>query len=93
MTGFIWDTLTLGRIDRLYDRVILSTYMISLSTCLYLYNVADDGYRGYTFKRNIHEGQWRVDVITDEGQIIGIVRFDVVMGLLNENVQMKSVVL
>lgn len=43
MSGFIWDTLTLGRIDRLYDRVILSTYMISLSTCLYLYNVADDG--------------------------------------------------
>ncbi|MEX2463518.1 MAG: DUF2914 domain-containing protein, partial [Balneolaceae bacterium] len=43
MIGFVWDTLTLGRIDRLYDRVILSTYMISLSACLYLYNVADDG--------------------------------------------------
>lgn len=49
MCGFIWDTLTLGRIDRLYDRVILSTYMISLSTCLYLYNVADDGKWKATF--------------------------------------------
>ncbi len=49
MTGFIWDTLTLGRIDRLYDRVILSTYMISLSACLYLYNVADDGKWKETF--------------------------------------------
>lgn len=49
MCGFIWDTLTLGRIDRLYDRIILSTYMISLSTCLYLYNVADDGKWKETF--------------------------------------------
>ncbi|MCC5940007.1 MAG: DUF2914 domain-containing protein [Balneolaceae bacterium] len=49
MTGFIWDTLTLGRIDRLYDRVILSTYMASLTTCLYLYNVADDGKWKETF--------------------------------------------
>lgn len=40
--GFIWDTLTLGRIDRLYDRVILCTYIVSLTACLYLYNVADD---------------------------------------------------
>lgn len=41
--GFIWDTLTLGRIDRLYDRIMLCTYIVSLSTCLYLYNVSDDG--------------------------------------------------
>ena len=49
ITGFIWDTLTLGRIDRLYDRVILSTYMSSLTVCLYLYNVADDGKWKETF--------------------------------------------
>jgi hypothetical protein len=49
MAGFIWDSLTLGRIDRLYDRVILCTYMVSLSTCLYLYNVADDGKWKKTF--------------------------------------------
>lgn len=43
MTGFIWDSLTLGRIDRLYDRIILCTYLGSLSACLYLYNLSDDG--------------------------------------------------
>lgn len=40
--GFIWDSLTLGSIDRLYDRVILCVYLSSLSVCLYLYNLADD---------------------------------------------------
>lgn len=41
--GFIWDSLTLGRIDRLYDRTILSTYMVLLSVAIYMFNVADDG--------------------------------------------------
>lgn len=41
--GFLWDSLTLGRIDRLYDQVILSTYLTSLSISLYLYNLIDDG--------------------------------------------------
>ncbi len=43
MCGFIWDSLTLGRIDRLYDRFILCTYLASLSVSLYLYNLMDDG--------------------------------------------------
>jgi len=43
IVGFVWDSLTLGRIDRLYDRVILAVYLISLTVCIYLYNVADDG--------------------------------------------------
>ncbi len=41
--GFIWDSLTLGRIDRLYDITVLCTYLTSLTICLYLYNLADDG--------------------------------------------------
>lgn len=41
--GFIFDSLTLGRIDRLYDLVILCLYMTLLSVTLYLYNLADDG--------------------------------------------------
>ena len=41
--GFIWDSLTLGRIDRLYDRTILVTYLFLLSVPLYMFNVADDG--------------------------------------------------
>ncbi|MCK0146563.1 DUF2914 domain-containing protein [Arenibacter sp. F26102] len=41
--GFIFDTLTLGRVDRLYDLVVLSLHMTSLTFTLYLYNLADDG--------------------------------------------------
>ena len=43
MVGFVWDSLTLGRIDRLYDRIILCTYLTSLSVCIYLFNLAGDG--------------------------------------------------
>lgn len=41
--GFIFDTLTLGRIDRLYDLVVLCLYMSLLTITLYGYNLADDG--------------------------------------------------
>ena len=41
--GFIFDTLTLGRIDRLYDTVILCVHMTSLTIVIYLYNLVDDG--------------------------------------------------
>ncbi|SMO61225.1 DUF2914 domain-containing protein [Gracilimonas mengyeensis] len=49
MCGFLWDSLTLGRIDRLYDQIILCTYLTSLSISLYLYNLADDGKWTETF--------------------------------------------
>lgn len=35
------------------------------------------GYRGYTFKRNIRPGRWRVDVVTGEGLILGRIGFTV----------------
>ncbi|MDW5288009.1 DUF2914 domain-containing protein [Formosa sp. PL04] len=47
--GFIFDTLTLGRIDRVYDLTILCLHMTSLSITLYLYNLADDGKWKNTF--------------------------------------------
>lgn len=47
--GFIFDTLTLGRIDRLYDLVVLCMHMSLLSISLYLYNLADDGRWKNTF--------------------------------------------
>jgi hypothetical protein len=37
----------------------------------------DEGYRGFTFKKNVSDGLWRVDVITEEGQILGIINFEV----------------
>lgn len=43
MGGFIFDTLTLGRIDRLYDLTVLCSHMSLLTITLYLFNVMDDG--------------------------------------------------
>ena len=42
IAGFIWDSLTLGRIDRLYDIVILCTYMTLLTISIYFYNLLDN---------------------------------------------------
>ncbi|MEL7834303.1 DUF2914 domain-containing protein [Fodinibius sp. Rm-B-1B1-1] len=47
--GFIWDSLTLGRIDGWYSNTILFTYLISLTACLYIYNLADDDHWKNTF--------------------------------------------
>lgn len=41
--GFIFDTLTLGRIDRVYDLTVLCVHMTTLTITLYLFNLADDG--------------------------------------------------
>ncbi|MEX0997381.1 MAG: DUF2914 domain-containing protein [Flavobacteriaceae bacterium] len=43
MGGFIFDTFTLGRVDRFYDTMVLCTHMTLLSITLYLYNLVDDG--------------------------------------------------
>ncbi len=37
----------------------------------------DEGYRGYTMKQRLMAGDWRVDVETADGRIIGRVRFTV----------------
>ncbi|NJX16665.1 DUF2914 domain-containing protein [Tamlana crocina] len=47
--GFIFDTLTLGRIDRAYDLTVLSLHMSLLSITLYLFNLVDDGKWENTF--------------------------------------------
>ena len=47
--GFIFDTLTLGRIDRTYDLVVLCLYMTLLPITIYLFNLADDGKWKNTF--------------------------------------------
>jgi hypothetical protein len=35
----------------------------------------EDGFRNYTIKRNPVPGDWRVDITTDDGRLIGRVRF------------------
>lgn len=37
----------------------------------------DDGYRGYTTKYNVWQGEWRARIITDREQVIGTVRFNI----------------
>lgn len=41
--GFIFDTLTLNRIDRIYDLVVLCIHMTLSTLCIIIYNLADDG--------------------------------------------------
>lgn len=41
--GFIWDSLTLGRIDGWYSNTVLFTYLICLTLCIYIFNLSDDG--------------------------------------------------
>lgn len=38
----------------------------------------DGGYRGYSFRSNLSEGKWRVDIVTARDQIIGRTNFEVV---------------
>ena len=40
----------------------------------------EGGYRGYTVKRNITPGSWRVNVRTLSGRLLGRIAFDVVAG-------------
>ena len=37
----------------------------------------DGGYRGYSFKKNVFPGRWRVDVTTERGQVLGRVYFKI----------------
>lgn len=35
------------------------------------------GYRGYTYKRNVSPGKWRVDLVTEENLILGRINFTI----------------
>ena len=50
--GFLWDTLTLGRIDSSIDISLLSLYMLLLTVCLYLFNrVGDEKWKDTFFRK------------------------------------------
>lgn len=53
--GFIWDSLTLGRIDGWYSNTILLTYLICLTISLYIFNLADDNHWDDTFLESYEE--------------------------------------
>ena len=39
----------------------------------------DGGYRGFSYKRNLRQGKWRVDVETEEGSLLGRISFEILM--------------
>lgn len=39
----------------------------------------DGGYRGYSFKHNVEPGQWKVETVTETGQILGSNKFTIVL--------------
>lgn len=55
ISGFGWDSLTLGRIDYFFDRAILASYLFGASLFIYLFNVADDGVFKKTFLARFEE--------------------------------------
>jgi len=54
------------------DWVTKSTLQFSI------YGGQDKGFRGYTKKSSLQEGSWRVNVLTQYGQLIGRVKFTVI---------------
>ena len=55
ISGFGWDSLTLGRIDYFFDRAILAAYLFGASLFIYLFNIADDGVFKKTFLARFEE--------------------------------------
>ncbi len=39
----------------------------------------DAGYRGYTYKNNVKPGRWKVEVITEEALVIGVIDFEIII--------------
>jgi len=37
----------------------------------------DNGFRGFTFKNNVRAGEWKVEVITEEELVLGVVDFNI----------------
>lgn len=50
----------------------------------------DGGYRGYTYKTNMLEGKWKVDVKTDNDLILGRINFNVVFDSTTINKKLKT---
>lgn len=57
----------------------------------YLTGGRNDGYRGYTFIRNIKPGKWKVKLKTDDGKTIGIESFNVVFNDKMDKPQMQMI--
>lgn len=50
----------------------------------------DGGYRGYTLKKNVQPGLWRIDVETEREQLLGRISFEIMK--VSERVGLKEIV-
>lgn len=50
----------------------------------------DGGYRGYSYKTNILEGKWKVDVTTNDDMILGRINFTVVYDSTNTSRNLET---
>ncbi|RFC53359.1 DUF2914 domain-containing protein [Brumimicrobium aurantiacum] len=49
----------------------------------------EQGFRGYTYKQNVDPGKWKVEVITEDEQILGVINFEIIE---DENQKVKRIV-
>jgi Protein of unknown function (DUF2914) len=42
-----------------------------------IYGGRDGGWRGYTYKRNLTEGEWRIEVKTEKGRLLGRIPLEI----------------
>ena len=50
----------------------------------------EGGYRGYTYKTNMLEGEWKVDIITSNDLILGRINFSVIFDSTSANKKLKT---
>ena len=48
------------------------------------------GYRGYSYKANLKNGDWKVEVVTEENLIIGILNFSIQLGEIENPDDLKT---
>ena len=59
-------------------------WISSTSVRFTIVGARNGGYRGYSTKTSVPSGKWRVDVLTERGQLIGRITFRVVEGAREE---------
>ena len=43
-----------------------------------LHGGREGGYRGYTMKKNVRPGEWRVNILTEDDLLLGTINFDII---------------
>ena len=50
----------------------------------------DGGFRGYTYKTNVTQGEWEVQVLTEEEQVLGVIGFHINLRTNREPLNLKT---